>query len=243
MTAYPSVLDFIVGLERTKTVDEAWQFFMRFAAGFGLEFGGLAEMPGPGERLEDTTLCLSWPDEWRQRYFEKQYLQNDPAQLHLAHGVEPYTWSETLACPDYSKSQRRIVHEAGEFKMHEGLLVPILGLGTGIAMISIAGSNRSLGLRDRAELHLAAIYTHAQVRLLSKRPARALPALSVRERECLQWVAAGKTDWEIGEILAISEKTANAHIEHVKQKYRVTTRMLAVVYAVKRGVIHVPTSD
>jgi len=243
MTAYPSVLDFIVGLERTKTVDEAWHFFMRFAAGFGLEFGGLAEMPGPGERLEDTTLCLSWPDEWRQRYFEKQYLQNDPAHLHLAHGVEPYTWSETLDCPDYSKSQKRIVYEAAEFKMHEGLLVPILGLGTGIAMISIAGSNRSLSLRDRAELHLAAIYTHAQVRILSKRQARALPSLSIRERECLQWVAAGKTDWEIGEILAISEKTANAHIEHVKQKYRVTTRMLAVVYAVKRGVIHVPTSD
>jgi DNA-binding CsgD family transcriptional regulator len=63
--------------------------------------------------------------------------------------------------------------------------------------------------------------------------------LSVRERECLQWVAAGKSDWEIGEILSISAKTANAHIEHVKQKYRVSTRMLAVVYALRSGAIHV----
>jgi LuxR family transcriptional regulator, quorum-sensing system regulator BjaR1 len=242
MTEYPSVLDFIGGLKQLKSVDDAWQHFMRFSASFGLEFGGLAEMPGPGERLEDTTLCLSWPDEWRQRYFEKNYLPNDPAQLHLARSIDPYTWSDTLACPDYSKSQKRIVHEAGEFKMKEGLLVPILGLGTGIAMISIAGSNRDLSLRDRAELHLAAIYTHAQIRILSKRRTRPLPALSLRERECLQWAAVGKSDWEIGEILSISEKTANAHIEHVKQKYRVSTRMLAVVYAVQRGIIHMPTS-
>jgi LuxR family transcriptional regulator, quorum-sensing system regulator BjaR1 len=236
---YPSVLDFIARLETQQSADDAWQLFMQFSAGFGLEFGGLADLPGPGERLEDTTLCLSWPEEWRNRYFERSYLRNDPAQLHLARSVDPYTWSETLACPDYTKSQRRIVHEASEFSMKEGLLIPILGLGTGIAMISVAGSNRSLSLRERAELHLAAVYTHAQVRALSKRRVRALPSLSVRERECLQLAAAGKSDWEIGEILSISQKTANAHIEHVKQKYRVSTRMLAVVYALRCGAIHV----
>jgi len=242
MVTYPSVIEFVVELERTKSVDESWRHFMDFAARYGLEFGGLAEMPGPGERLEDTTLCLSWPQEWRQRYFAKKYLANDPAHLHLAHGVDPYTWSDTLACPDYSKSQKRIVHEAGEFGMKEGLLVPIVAMGSGIAMISIAGSNRKLNLRDRAELQLAAVYTHAQIRLLSKRRTPPLPALSARERECLQWAAAGKSDWEIGEILSISEKTANAHIEHVKRKYRVSTRMLAVVYAVNRGVIQVPAA-
>jgi LuxR family quorum sensing-dependent transcriptional regulator len=238
---YPSVLDFIVRLETLKSADEAWEFFMQFSAGFGLEFGGLADMPGPGERLEDTTLCLSWPEEWRQRYFEKNYLHSDPAHLHLARSVDPYTWSETLACPDYTKAQKHIVYEASEFNMREGLLVPILGLGTGIAMITIAGSNKRLDLRERAELHLAAIYTHAQVRALSKRPMRCLPKLSARERECLQWAAAGKSDWEIGEILSISEKTANAHIEHVKHKYSVSTRMLAVAYAARSGVIHLST--
>ena len=243
MAVYPSVLDFIVGLERLKVVDESWQHFMQFTGRFGFEFGGLAEMPGPGERLEDTTLCLSWPDGWHKRYLEKNYLRNDPAYLHLARSVDPYTWSETLACPDYRKSQKHIFREASEFKMNEGLLVPIRGLDTGIALISISGSNPTISPRDRAELHLAAIYTHAQVRLLSKRRTRPLPGLSARERECLQWVAVGKTDWEIGEILSISEKTANAHIEHVKQKYGVSTRMLAVVYAVKRGVIHMPTAD
>jgi LuxR family transcriptional regulator, quorum-sensing system regulator BjaR1 len=237
------VLDFIVELERRKTINETWQFFMEFSAHFGLQFGGLAEMPSAGERLEDTTVCLSWPDEWHQRYLERNYLYSDPAYLHLARSIDPYTYSEVLACPDYSKAQRRIFDECSEFNMKEGLLVPIIGLRTGVALISVSGDNPAPSLRDRAELHLAAIYTHAQVRLLSKRRQQSLPLLSARERECLQWVAAGKTDWEIGEILAISEKTANAHIERVKQKYCVSTRMLAVVYAMRSGIIQVPTTD
>ena len=53
-------------------------------------------MPGPHERIEDTTLCLSWPEGWRQRYFEQNYIGEDPANLHLLRSVEPYTWAEML---------------------------------------------------------------------------------------------------------------------------------------------------
>ena len=65
-----------------------------------------------------------------------------------------------------------------------------------------------------------------------------LPPLSNREREVLQWAAVGKSDWEIGEILSISEKTANAHIENVKRKYGVTSRVHAVVKGMSSRAIH-----
>ena len=57
-------------------------------------------------------------------------------------------------------------------------------------------------------------------------------------REVLQWAAVGKSDWEIGEILAISEKTVNAHIENVKRKYGVTSRIHAVVKGMNARAIH-----
>ena|SRR5580765_4581816 len=52
--------------------------------------------------------------------------------------------------------------------------------------------------------------------------------LSRREREILQLVAAGKTDWEIGKILSISEKTVNAHVENMKRKYSARSRVQVV---------------
>src|SRR5690348_8373061 len=110
---YPTVLDYVEGIQTLNSADRIWQEFMRFSSSYGLQFGGLADLPGPGEKLEETTLCLSWPEEWRKRYFDREYLRDDPAHLHMAKSPDPYTWSETLACPDYSKQQKRIVQEAG----------------------------------------------------------------------------------------------------------------------------------
>jgi len=233
------VLDFIEKLDCISCVDATWSSFLSFASQFGFSHGGLADMPGPHERIEDTTLCLSWPEEWRDRYFSQNYIAEDPANLHLVRSNEPYTWSEMLAFPHYSRRQRRIVSEASEFGLTTGLIVPLTGLLTGPALVTIAGGPMKFSMRERAELHLAAIYAHARIRTLSGRTRKfpEAPHLSPRERECLQWVAVGKTDWEISEILAISEKTANTHIERVKRKYGVATRMQAVVHGLRAGAI------
>jgi LuxR family quorum sensing-dependent transcriptional regulator len=45
----------------------------------------------------------------------------------------------------------------------------------------------------------------------------------------------GKSDWEIGEILTISDRTAHNHIEAAKRLLEVGTRTQAVVQAWRRG--------
>lgn len=234
-----AVFNLIDELEGANSIDETWSAFMVFACKFGFTHGGLADMPGPHERIEDTTLCLSWPEEWRQRYFENNYITKDPANLHLERSPTPFTWEEMLTAPIYTKEQRRIVSEASEFGLFSGLIVPLPGVGMGPALVTIAGGKVDLSARNRAALHLAAIYTHARVRVLSKRRARlqTMPQLSPRERQCLQWVAVGKSDWEISEILSISEKTVNSHLERVKKKFGVRTRMQAVVHGLRMRAI------
>jgi LuxR family quorum sensing-dependent transcriptional regulator len=153
--------------------------------------------------------------------------------------TEPYSWTEVLEFPDYTKAQRRVRQEAAEFGLREGYVAPIVGLRTGTAIVQFAGLAADLGTHARAELRLAAIYAHARIRALSTTGRHAPPPapLTLRERECLQWVAVGKSDWEIGEILSISEKTANFHVEQVKRKYNVATRVQAVVQAIRAGAI------
>lgn len=233
-----SVLDFVVAIEKLKSADEVWNRFIRFSSGFGLPHGALVDVPGPGEQLEDTAWYLSCPAEWRQRYFERNYFRNDPAALHLQRSTDPYTWCDTLASPHYTTAQRRIVHEASEFGMHGGFVVPLVGL-TRTAIIELAGTNKDLSTREKAELHLAAVSANSRLRAIWKPRKHGLPPLSQREREVLQWAAVGKSDWEIGEILSISEKTANAHIENVKRKYGVTSRIHAVVKGMTCRAIHV----
>ena len=52
--------------------------------------------------------------------------------------------------------------------------------------------------------------------------------LTRREAEVLRWVAAGKSDAQIGAILGISARTVQKHLEHAYQKLGVENRTAAV---------------
>lgn len=55
--------------------------------------------------------------------------------------------------------------------------------------------------------------------------------LTVREAEVLTWVSRGKTDRDIAEILGLSPRTINKHLEHVFAKLGVETRTAAMAIA------------
>ncbi|HLX22583.1 MAG TPA: helix-turn-helix transcriptional regulator [Usitatibacter sp.] len=52
--------------------------------------------------------------------------------------------------------------------------------------------------------------------------------LTAREREVFQWLARGKTDKDIAEILAISPRTVHKHLQRIYEKLGVETRTAAV---------------
>ncbi len=58
--------------------------------------------------------------------------------------------------------------------------------------------------------------------------------LTRREAEVLYWVMRGKTNRDIGEILGVSHRTVNKHMEHLFEKLGVETRTAAAAVAVQR---------
>jgi transcriptional regulator EpsA len=58
--------------------------------------------------------------------------------------------------------------------------------------------------------------------------APSLGNLSAREREIMKWVAEGRTNAEIGEILAISSFTVKNHVQRIFKKLKATNRTEAV---------------
>jgi DNA-binding CsgD family transcriptional regulator len=57
--------------------------------------------------------------------------------------------------------------------------------------------------------------------------------LTAREREVLDWVAAGKTNRDIAAILGASPRTVEKHLERIYEKLGVETRTAAVMRAIK----------
>jgi LuxR family quorum-sensing system transcriptional regulator CciR len=63
------------------------------------------------------------------------------------------------------------------------------------------------------------------------------PDLTKRQRDCVLWAARGKSDWEIGRILGISEQTVIRHLKHARERYDVQKRTLLAVRALFDGTI------
>lgn len=67
-------------------------------------------------------------------------------------------------------------------------------------------------------------------------------SLTVREHEVLRLVATGKTNQQIGVLLAVSTRTAKAHIERVIGRLGVANRTEAVARAISLGILTPPTA-
>lgn len=63
------------------------------------------------------------------------------------------------------------------------------------------------------------------------------PRLTRREIQCLKWAAAGKTDAEIGELVAIALPTVRFHVTNAARKLRVSGRSQAIQRAATLGYI------
>lgn len=61
--------------------------------------------------------------------------------------------------------------------------------------------------------------------------------LTPREIEVLRWVARGKSAWEIGEILEITKRTVDEHVQAAARKLGAANRTHCVVIALREGII------
>jgi LuxR family quorum sensing-dependent transcriptional regulator len=64
-------------------------------------------------------------------------------------------------------------------------------------------------------------------------------ALTSREAEVLTWVARGKSAWEIGEILHITKRTVDEHVQTAVRKIGAANRTHAVALALRDRLIDI----
>ena len=65
----------------------------------------------------------------------------------------------------------------------------------------------------------------------------AVPQLTPRQREILAWVARGKSNSVIGEILGISGHTVDTHMRRIFEKLETTDRIVASIRAIQLGLV------
>lgn len=225
------------------SIDEIKELCNYFVAMFGFSAYVYA-LRIPSQLSESRLIIITtYPDEWIEHYFLNDYALSDPIMAHAQKFVVPIQWQDLSA--EISKSGRKIMNEAGEFGLKSGITVPVHTPYGEMAVFSMALDRDTKYANDVTKhvlpfVHLLATYLHEAVRRVSDvvGPDDGKNHLSERERECLRWVADGKTSWEIAKLINVSERTVNFHLKNAAVKLDVFNRQHAVVKAVLKGLIH-----
>jgi len=121
-----------------------------------------------------------------------------------------------------------------EAKIADALCATSYGAGGAIASLHLGFARRDISAEDGCAIQLAGLVLTE--RLMSFSPfAAGHPPLTERERDALALVAEGKTDWEISEILGISEARASMLIDDAGRKFGAVSRAQAVARLIAAG--------
>ena len=154
----------------------------------------------------------------------------------------PLDWAEIR---DADETVARIHAVAERYGVgRHGISIPIREPGVGDAMFSInfeCDDREWSGVRSGLvnDVHLFAHYFHMRMRkVIAKQAATAAFDLSPRERQVLEWAAAGKTSRETSRLLGLSESAVKLYASNAMDKLRAKTRTQAVAIAVKNNILN-----
>jgi LuxR family transcriptional regulator, activator of conjugal transfer of Ti plasmids len=248
--AEDNLIQFVEQLDGAKTLDESKSAFAAALERLGVQYYTyhiVRATTAPG-RLP--YILGNYPERWVQHYFSEGYLDDDPVVGEALRRQLPFSWSSIVKPEDLSQRQRRLMDEARDAEISDGMTIPLLGHGVENAAVSLVAPGDAKEAADflhhhRHLLHLMALYFHSKAGTalleasLTAKSTRRRSILTPREREVLEWVARGKSAWEIASILEISEKSVEFHVDGVKRKLQVFNRTHAVVKAMVMGLISI----
>lgn len=185
-------------------------------------------------------VALNYPSAWTDYYFSHRYQTIDPVIVNAPFMEGPFLWERIGERCRLSRRQQEVMNQAREARLRDGIGVPLHGPLGSVCLLTFAAGDAhpdaavflpALGALS-AQFHLAySEIARAEV------PPRSIPDLSDRERECLQWLATGKTRWEVGQILHISENTVRFHVKNAFRKLDTSNRTLAILKALRYKLI------
>ena len=182
----------------------------------------------------------NYPEPWKNHYMRQGLHRVDPILHKAGRSIAPVDWTRF----ERDDSFRSVFFAADDFGITpQGLTVPIRGPYGDRGLLSVtracpAPEWEKLKAVIVGDLQLAAVHLHDSVMrssILSRVFNR--PNLSNREIEILQWVAAGKQQQDIADILSISHRTVEVHLRSAREKLGALTTFQAVGRAIGSGLI------
>jgi LuxR family quorum-sensing system transcriptional regulator CciR len=215
------------------------QLLSEVTAELGFNYFALLHHRCLGSSLGHLIRLDNYPDGWAEELVGRHDFSADPVHLASLRTNAGFGWDELGKLVPLGSPQRRILERSRYHGLGSGFTVPanVPGEPSGSCSFAVA-PGRALPNHRLQSAELIGVHAfRAARRIYGFDAAGARPRLSRRERQCLRLVAAGKTDWEIAQILGISLETARQYVKRARAAYDVVSRAQLVACGLRDALV------
>lgn len=184
-------------------------------------------------------MLTDYPESWVERYVANNIVSNDPVLLASQRTNCGFCWEDVPGLIKLTSALRQITEDTRKAGILNGFTVPAHVPGEANGSCNFAMSRHQEAPKHNfgmAQLIGSFAFQAARSLILNAQSVNLDPVqLTNRQLECVALVARGKSDWEIGCILGVSEETVKKHLRDARERYDVPKRVQVVLRAVFDG--------
>lgn len=232
--------EFALSLQGITSTDALWDHALAFFHARGIARVSY-HVYGMDDGAPATVSVISdgFPTDWVCHYLQQKLYRIDPIPELALRMNRPFLWSEVGRLAALRGSEKEFLSQLDAAELGDGLALQVFGPGlrNGYVGLGFAPGQGALPPEQVVELQCAAQLAHQTYCALTQgRVARSYD-LSPREREILEWIARGKSNSVIAQILDVSPHTIDTLVRRLFDKLGVTDRTTAALKGVGAGLL------
>lgn len=231
------VLETISAIDCSESTEDVIRLFMEYASQQGFSSFLIAQVINPlRPNADKAMLYTNWPDELIETRFAKNQIIHDPIIQYGLKSKYAFSWDD--AYEHASRFGRRMMDTARDHRIAKGFSFPMRRPGAPIGGISLGGENIGMSSAELGSLELVSMHAYSRLEALhTPFPVEEIKNLSTQETEALYLTAVGKTAWETGGAMGISEAAVKDALRRVREKLGVMNTLHACTTAISRDLI------
>jgi len=226
-------------IQNCQTPADLWQLMLAYYHRHAVEMVSYHAVDDAGAA---TTIATDgFPEDWVATYVAQNLVQIDPIPALAARMAQPFYWHEVRDLAPITPDNQRYLTAMKEAGLGDGLGLMVFGPGLQNAYVGLGFGVSRLDLPDTEIFGFQCVAQASHLRYLtirSQKPPQTM--LSPREKEVLTWVARGKSNSVIAQILALSPHTVDSYMRSIYEKLDVSDRTSAAVRGLGHGLLQSP---
>lgn len=235
------LIEFLSEMDRSANTIHLWKTLNGYLLSCGVRQIFYRHTPLiTGESFQNKHLYTdNLPKSVSERYIAERYFESDILQKMVSMQSQAYNWFDDEMLKAAKNSQTAFLNMLLEYMGNEVLILPVYGSSnrSGYFCLNFNGPRTDIAESALRYSQIACNYTHIKYSQYLTDKEISVVSLSPREMQIVRWVAKGKSNSAIGDIMGISRHTVDSYLRRIFIKMEATDRTTAALKALDLGLI------